>query len=1338
VTFKLQRIHAAAAKASVVGTLGIGALRRAEPTAARVLWIVLAMLGLLGSLVAGSPGIMAAAPRWVTGPPYFTTDAQNVVWYTDQPGYYTDPGDLSAYVNHAAADALVANAAATWNIPQSLIVLAQAGALAEHVDSSNTYVDANGLEWPTDVRAANSAAKPIAIIYDTDGSITDMMLGSGASQPLNCRQNAVTESVDQINTDGTIHHAILVLNGRCTGPAPEQQYQMQYQLERMFGRILGLSWSQTNDNVFTGSPTPIPAQTQHWPIMHPIDILCGLYSYQCLYQPFVLKDDDIAAMILLYPVPQNNVPPGKQWSLAHGGGVIGVVQFPNGQGMQGVNVVARRALFFSTYEDPWETSSSPSGYAYRQWNANNVTPAPSGLTATVGTNYSGSEGYFDFAFIPGDPSGYYLDTADLAVQAMNPLYAGAYAVGPYTATTVAPSGTMASQLVGFVSNQFAQYTTITPNNAQSDCSTGADGTESAPASIATTGWFTGRLCGYGHKSWEQVTMRDARTATIEVTGLDDSGAAATDKLRPVMGVWRSSDPTGTMPTLTYTQSAFNSISVGSTKLTFTPGTAADGSGQQSLRFTIADDRGDGRPDYDYSARMLYADNLTPTQLDEPGGQITINGMGFRRGNSVLVGGAAATVISTTSNQIVATAPAWTAVAAASGLTTNYGTVDVVVRDVQTGGTSTMSGVLSYTNPATYQLHLVAAPYPQQTLSTPTTPAFTVQAFSADGVTPLAGLAIQFTTAAGSGAVTWGTCTSPCSVLTDSNGVASATSTPTNYGNVTLVASIAGGASVTTSYTVAPPIMNLATAPAAQQTLEIAATPAFKVQVLSAGSTQPIAGIAVTFAAGSGSSAVQWNNCGSPCKVTTDANGFAAATSTPTALGTATLVATVAGGATQTVSYTVHPAQLRVTAAPAAQQTVGLAAMPPFTVQALTYDGSAPAPGLTVQFTMAAGSSAVQWNNCGSPCSAVTDANGAAAATSTPTAVGTATLVATVTGGASVTVSYNAIPPQIRLITAPAPQQTADFPATPDFTVEAVAADGTTPIPGLAVQFTMAAGSAPVLFTGCGSPCSVVTNSHGQAAATSIPQDSGIATLNATLIGGSTVSVSYTVVLPARAATSIPLAVYLAAGSSPVSWTSKATFTENNVPPPSGATVEWASAAPANAPNGPDFSLSFAAPSSMTNTAGIASMVVTAAAPVAGVTEQLTACAWQTTCAAQTATGVASVDLRLVAISGDGQSVTAAGTLGAVVLQVTDVAGHAVIGAVVAVHQQVLGWQEPCPATGRCASPTVYGTSLINLVSDDNGQITFQPLQMSGIAEQTQVVAATGDQGVWSGPLLKTP
>src|SRR6185312_15161043 len=121
--------------------------------------------------------LWAGGPRWVTGQPYFTTDGVPIVWYTDHPLYFTDPGDLSSYVNHAAADALVAAAANVWNVPTSSLVLGYGGQLDEHVSGANVYPTSSGLVFPTDVESTNYLAKQIAIIYDYDGSVTDLLLG---------------------------------------------------------------------------------------------------------------------------------------------------------------------------------------------------------------------------------------------------------------------------------------------------------------------------------------------------------------------------------------------------------------------------------------------------------------------------------------------------------------------------------------------------------------------------------------------------------------------------------------------------------------------------------------------------------------------------------------------------------------------------------------------------------------------------------------------------------------------------------------------------------------------------------------------------------------------------------------------------------------------------------------------------------------------------------------------------------------------------------------------------------------------------------------------------------
>ena len=451
-------------------------------------WVAVALL--LGAAASA----LAAGPRWVTGPPYFTTNAQAVIWYTDTPKYFTDPGDLSSTVNHAAADALVAAAAAVWNIPTSRLVLAQGGVLSEHVSGANSYVGSSGVVFPTDVQPANSAAKQIAVIYDRDGSVTDLLLGTGASDPSGCRQSAVTESVDSITPDGFIRHAVLVLNGRCTGSDPAMQLQMQYQLERAFGRIIGLGWSQTNDNVFTGSPTPTPQQAMHWPLMHPIDIICGPYTYQCLPQPFTPRMDDVSGMSLLYFIDQGQAGPGKADSLLNANRIAGHITFPSGQGMQGVNVVGRRLDQYMplSQTEQWESVSSVSGYPFRQNNGNPVTGTDSSMAGSLGQVANFFEGWYQFSrvdMLPGNWQFIFVET-----QPVNPLYVGEYSVGPYTENTVVPSGTPLNFQAGIFPS-YANYSwyDLIVDGAALNCTGGGGGPESSPAGCSGGGMVAGAV-----------------------------------------------------------------------------------------------------------------------------------------------------------------------------------------------------------------------------------------------------------------------------------------------------------------------------------------------------------------------------------------------------------------------------------------------------------------------------------------------------------------------------------------------------------------------------------------------------------------------------------------------------------------------------------------------------------------------------------------------------------------------------------------------------------------------------------------------------------------------------
>jgi IPT/TIG domain len=926
-----------------------------------------------------------------------------VLWYPSHPLYFTDPGDLSSSVNHAAADALVAAAASVWNVPTASLVLSRGGALDEHVSGANTFLGPSGLIFPADVQSTNYLLKQIAVIYDSDGSVTDLLLGNGASDPTSCLQNAVTESVDSISPSAIIQHAILVLNGRCTGPAPAQQMQLQYQLMRAFGRILGLGWSQTNDNVFTGSPQATFNQAMHWPVMHPIDIICGPYTYQCMPQPFTLRPDDISALAQLYFIPQGQAPPGKTDTLLNASQFWGRLFFSSGQGMQGVNVIGRR---WSQFTDPsqaenWDTVSAVSGTYYRQSNGNPVTGPDLTMEGSQGAANNYYEGFFDLARVPMLPGFWQLII--LKTEPINPLYTGQYSLGPYVAT-VQPSGTNLSLVEGLFSSYQQAFLDFYVSDSASVCNTGSDGTEAAPAAVAATGWWPGLLCGYGHSAWSSLNVKANRSLTLEVTAQDEQGLATIAKAMPVIGVWNATDPRGSLPGVASASEAFNGAATGMTTLTTSI------TQPKQLRISIADKRGDGRPDYNYKARVLYADSLAPSAVSSAGGTITITGMGFRTGNAVLVNGVAATVSNWTANTIVATVPSLHRLGVGAALV-----ADVTVKDLSTGGTTVMTRALGYAAPVT-TLSLLTAPAGNVILGQQATVPFAVQVLQGDGVTPVVGEAVTFTTTAG----------------------------------------------------------------------------------------------AVQFAA--------------------------------------------SGAAT---------------------------------------------------------------------CTLLTDANGIAS-----------TLVT--------------------------------------------------------------------------------------------PETSGAITLQATGVDG-TATASFTSITQIRTATAVQPVEYVAAGAT-VAWTPKLNVADNTAST-AGVPVDWRriSGSVAASPG-----------QSQVNTQGVASTLATAGPLGPGAQALLSGCAWTSICATFTTQGVDPAELRLVAVSGAAQIVSASGALNPVTLLVTDAASHPVAGAAVQVYQTVDAWQLSCPDRGRCPIPPVLASTQISLISDASGLLTITPQQLLGIPETTNLAAATGTQGFLSLTLEKQP
>ena len=752
----------------------------------RFVWMKCTILAGCMALAAGAA--WAGGPRFISGTSGFTTAGLPMAWYTSQPMYFTDPGDLSSTVTHAQADAMVAAAAAVWNIPTANVTLAQGGELAEHVaaDGSSPNATFNGTDvvWPADVEATNYQAIQIPVIYDSDGSVIDLLLGSGASTPseFGCLQNGVVESVDQFGSNATIQHAVIVLNGLCVGSNPQQLTQMQYQLTRMFGRVLGLAWSQLNDDEFTGDATGGAAEMALWPLMHPIDVICGTYTYQCMTNPFTLRPDDISALAALYPVLVSAG--GKTQSSLLAVSALGVVNFPTGQGMDLVDVlVYRREVGLEGALEPYPIISSTTGYPFQQ-NGGSAISGTEPVAENGGADTSGDEGAWKISYL-GAPSG--SDIVFLLTEAINPLYSGEYAVGPYQRPVITMSGvstlgsTQTVNAGGSIGEAILQGGT-----AASSCATGSDGTQTSPAAFSATGWWSGRLCSTGHTSWWEQAVHANTSWTIEATALNEAGAATIQKAQPVIGVWNTTDPTGTLPTVASQAAALNSLSLGTTQLRMPAATSAS-----TLRIAIADQFGAGRPDFAYEGRILYASGVLPATVSPAGGQITITGMGFQASNEVLINGVMATVVSSTDNQIVATAPSMAAAGAVSGTA-----VDVEVLDPATGGTTDIAGALTYSTSTKDVVALVSAPSGLETGVVAATP-FAVRVFEADGATPAAGASVSFTVVGSGGGAAVATGCGPgtgCVVKTDATGLASTPLMGVAAGSVTVSGTeVSGGA-----------------------------------------------------------------------------------------------------------------------------------------------------------------------------------------------------------------------------------------------------------------------------------------------------------------------------------------------------------------------------------------------------------------------------------------------------------------------------------------------------------------------------------------------------------------
>ncbi len=638
----------------------------------------------------------AGGPRYIAGISYFNqgTAGTPLTWAQGVVNYYTDQGPLSATVPGPQGDALVADAFSQWtSIPTVALAVTHAGQLAEDVNGSNVYRNSDGtITMPADIMPT-ATGTPVGIVYDADGTVTDALLGQGAGDASECFGNAVYGGVDNFGVQAYFLHALVVINGNCVVQLPDPD--VEYRLVRVLGRVLGLGWSQMNLNVQTGNPPPTADDYVGFSIMHAVDSpscvpIATCYSNGGQVNPYQPKMDDQAALSRLYP--------GATFS-ATTARIQGNVYFVNasgqpGQGMQGVNVVARWIDPGTGLPSGAYAASAVSGFLF----AGNVGTTVTGFNDATGlpfnrygSNDTTLEGFFDLAGLQ-IPNGGSSAQYQLTVEAVDPLLV----------VDRGPVPALASAAIRLGANHHSQRN---PGRGRSagHCDAGqclqkpdwfGPTTYASPAPLPVPGDWAASLDPYGGLDYFWFTGQANRTLSVLVTALDESGDPSESEAQPVIGLWQLSDP-GTFPAPANTPSAFNSSIFGTTILN------AELLEATSFRVGIADIRGDGRPDYRYHARLLYGDHITPTRASVAGGTaLAIAGYGFQTNTAVAIGSGNAPPLAASANQIFVTASAQA-----------DGVQNITLLDPPTGATSILTGVVTYGAGPNDTLSLIAGANP---------------------------------------------------------------------------------------------------------------------------------------------------------------------------------------------------------------------------------------------------------------------------------------------------------------------------------------------------------------------------------------------------------------------------------------------------------------------------------------------------------------------------------------------------------------------------------------------------------------------------------------------------
>jgi hypothetical protein len=244
------------------------------------------------------------------GGPLQTWNGKSVRFQSNTITYKLDRGAFGIFTNTQARD--LANASfKVWDDVSSSNVTFQ------HTDADTLPVDVDGtnfLDYTNLDSAKIDGINPI--VFDSDGSITDALFGSGASADV--IGFAYSEDRD---SDGYLDEGEAFMNGKFADGSTSSFTLAEWKstFVHEFGHFLGLDHTQINGNFVNDGK-----MTQYIPTMYPTatvnDVPLG-----------DLNPDDIAAISALYPEPAFATSTGN---------ISGSVTRANGSVVRGANVIA--------------------------------------------------------------------------------------------------------------------------------------------------------------------------------------------------------------------------------------------------------------------------------------------------------------------------------------------------------------------------------------------------------------------------------------------------------------------------------------------------------------------------------------------------------------------------------------------------------------------------------------------------------------------------------------------------------------------------------------------------------------------------------------------------------------------------------------------------------------------------------------------------------------------------------------------------------------------------------------------------------------------------------------